>query len=55
MLEVDLQTMWVYGDMIGSEQEKSERKTQWKVRVKRGNTQRGRGGSEEAHAHVFVY
>lgn len=55
MLEVDLQAMWVYGDMTGSEKGKSERKTEWKVCVKSGNTQRGRGGSEEAHAHVFVY
>lgn len=55
MLEVGLQAIWVSRSRTGSEQGKSERKTGRKVHVECGDTRRGRGGSEEAHAHVFVY
>lgn len=55
MLGVDLQAFWVFRNTTGSEQGKSERKTEWKVCIESRNTQRGGGGSEEAHANVFVY
>lgn len=40
MLEVDLQAIWVFRNMTGSEQGKSEGKTEWKVCIESRNTQR---------------
>lgn len=52
MLEVDLQAMWVYGDMTGSEQGKSERKPSGSCASQVGTL---REEEEEVRKHMLMF